>query len=247
MKNLTRILLPFLLFISVKAEDGHQLWLRNQTAKPVKIVCSKQSATLNIARREIEQGWLGNPRAEVALTVQYDKSIKGDGYRLNASGVQANTDLGILYGVYELLRRQRTGQPVQALISNPSYELRLLNHWDNLNGTIERGYAGHSIFWRDEKGSLTVTEQDRILWQEYARANASIGINGAVLNNVNSSPRMLAGETLKKVKAIADILRPYGMRIYLAVNFSSPAVLGGLKSSDPFDREVIKWLSLIHI
>jgi len=241
MKNLTRILLPFLLFISVKAEDGHQLWLRNQTAKPVKIVCSKQSATLNIARREIEQGWLGNPRAEVALTVQYDKSIKGDGYRLNASGVQANTDLGILYGVYELLRRQRTGQPVQALISNPSYELRLLNHWDNLNGTIERGYAGHSIFWRDEKGSLTVTEQDRILWQEYARVNASIGINGAVLNNVNSSPRMLAGETLKKVKAIADVLRPYGMRIYLAVNFSSPAVLGGLRSSDPFDKEVIKW------
>jgi alpha-glucuronidase len=241
MKNLTEIFLLFFLVISLKAEDGHQLWLRNQTAKPVKIVCSKQSATLNIARQEIEQGWQGNLGEEVALTVKYDKSIKGDGYKLDASGVQANTDLGILYGVYELLRRQRTGQPVQALISSPSYELRLLNHWDNLNGTIERGYAGHSIFWRDEKESLTVTEHDRILWQEYARANASIGINGAVLNNVNSSPRMLAGETLKKVKAIADVLRLYGMKTYLAVNFSSPAVLGGLKTSDPFDKEVIKW------
>lgn len=241
MKNLTEIFLLFFLVISLKAEDGHQLWLRNQAAKPVKIVCSKQSATLNIARQEIEQGWLGNLGAEVALTVKYDKSIKGDGYKLDASDVQANTDLGILYGVYELLRRQRTGQPVQALISSPSYELRLLNHWDNLNGTIERGYAGHSIFWRDEKESLTVTEQDRVLWKEYARANASIGINGAVLNNVNSSPRMLAGETLRKGKAIADVLRPYGMKTYLAVNFSSPAVLGGLKTSDPFDKEVIKW------
>jgi alpha-glucuronidase len=155
--------------------------------------------------------------------------------------VQANTDPGILYGVYELLRRQKTGQPVKNVISNPSYELRLLNHWDNLDGTIERGYAGHSIFWRNEKDSLTVTEQDRILWQEYARANASIGINGTVLNNVNSSPRILAAGTLHKVKAIADVLRPYGIRVYLSVNFSSPAVLGKLKTSDPSDKEVINW------
>ena len=241
MKNFTLLFLLFSLVVSIEAEDGHQLWLRNQTAKPVKIVCSRQSVTLDIARQELEQGWQGNPGAEVVLTVKYDKSIKGDGFILNPSGVQANTDLGVLYGVFDLLRRQKTGQSVKDITSNPSYELRLLDHWDNLDGTMERGYAGHSIFWRDEKDSLTVTEQDKILWREYAQANASIGINGAVLNNVNASPRMLAGKTLKKVKAIADVLRPYGMKTYLAVNFSSPAILGGLKTSDPFDKEVIKW------
>ena len=241
MKNFLLLFLLFSLVVSIEAEDGHQLWLRNQTAKPVKIVCSRQSVTLDIARQELEQGWQGNPGAEVVLTVKYDKSIKGDGFILNPSGVQANTDLGVLYGVFDLLRRQKTGQSVKDITSNPSYELRLLDHWDNLDGTMERGYAGHSIFWRDEKDSLTVTEQDKILWREYAQANASIGINGAVLNNVNASPRMLAGKTLKKVKAIADVLRPYGMKTYLAVNFSSPAILGGLKTSDPFDKEVIKW------
>ena len=241
MKNFLLLFLLFSLVVSIEAEDGHQLWLRNQTAKPVKIVCSRQSVTLDIARQELEQGWQGNPGAEVILTVKYDKSIKGDGFILNPSGVQANTDLGVLYGVFDLLRRQKTGQSVKDITSNPSYELRLLDHWDNLDGTMERGYAGHSIFWRDEKDSLTVTEQDKILWREYAQANASIGINGAVLNNVNASPRMLAGKTLKKVKAIADVLRPYGMKTYLAVNFSSPAILGGLKTSDPFDKEVIKW------
>ena len=241
MEKLKKVFLLFFLVSSLKAEDGHQLWLYNQTAKTVKIVCIKQSATLNIARQELEKGWQGNPGAEVVLTIRSDKSIKGDGYKFSASGVQANTELGILYGVYELLRCQKTGKPINTIISNPSYELRLLNHWDNLNGTIERGYAGNSIFWRNEKDSLTVTEQDKILWQEYARANASIGINGSVLNNVNSSPQMLAGKTLKKVKAISDVLRPYGIKTYLAVNFSSPTILGGLKTSDPFDKEVIEW------
>ncbi|MBN2425865.1 MAG: hypothetical protein JXR46_04860 [Calditrichaceae bacterium] len=241
MKKHKEIIILLFLIFSLEAEDGHQLWLRNQTIKHVKIVCSGHSATLNIARQELKQGWLGNAGEEVNLSIKYDKSIKGDGYKLDDSGVQANTDLGILYGVYELLRRQKSDQTAKDIISNPSYELRLLNHWDNLDGTIERGYAGYSIFWRNEKDSLTVTEQDKLLWQEYARANASIGINGAVLNNVNASPRMLAGENLKKVKAIADVLRPYGMKTYLSVNFSSPAVLGGLKTSDPLNKEVIKW------
>jgi alpha-glucuronidase len=241
MKNLTKMFLLFLLVISLKAEDGHQLWLRNHPAKPVKVICSKQSATLDIARQELEQGWQGNAGAEVVLTVMHDPSIRGDGYKLDTFSVQANSDLGILYGVYDLLRRQETGQPVKGVISNPSYELRLLNHWDNLDGTMERGYAGNSIFWPDEKDSMTVTEQDKLLWQEYARASASIGINGAVLNNVNASPRVLAHNTLTKVKAVADVLRPYGMKTYLAVNFSSPAVLGSLKTSDPLDKEVIEW------
>jgi alpha-glucuronidase len=231
----------FLSAFAAKAEDGHQLWLRGQSAHQVKVICSGNSATLNIARQELERGWQGKAGASVVLKIKSDKSLKEDGYRLTTEGVEASTELGILYGVYELLRCQRTGQPGRNEVSNPSYERRLLNHWDNLDGTIERGYAGLSIFWRNEKDYLTVTEQDKILWQEYARANASIGINGAVLNNVNSSPQMLAGKTLKKAKAIADVLRPYGMKTYLSVNFSSPMKLDGLKTSDPFDTEVIKW------
>ena len=163
MKTLKIVFLLIFIAISIKAENGHQLWLYNQIPKPVKIICSKQSETLNIARQELIQGWQGSPGEEIILTVKYDKAIEGDGYRLDASGVQANTDLGILYGVYELLRRQKAGQAVNAGTFNPSYKLRLLNHWDNLDGTIERGYAGNSIFWRDEKDSLTVTEQDKMI------------------------------------------------------------------------------------
>ena len=236
----------FFLFVSLfslEAENGHQLWLRNHPARPVKVVCSRQSATLSIARKELKQGWLGRAGAEVVLTVEDNPFIEGDGYRLGPSSVQALTDLGILYGVYDLLRRQETGQPVTGVISNPSYQLRLLNHWDNLDGTIERGYAGKSIFWRSGKDSLRLTEQDILLWQEYARANASIGINGAVLNNVNASPQVLSHDILVRAKAIADILRPYGIKTYLAVNFSSPALLGGLPTSDPLDAHVREWWS----
>jgi alpha-glucuronidase len=177
----------------------------------------------------------------VVLTVKPDKSIKGDGFKLTLNGVQANNDLGILYGVYELLRRQQTGENIKEETINPSYERRLLDHWDNLNGTIERGYAGHSIFWRHGTDSLSVTEKDRVIWREYARANASVGINGAVLNNVNASQLMLTTECLERVKAIAEILRPYGIKTYLSVKFSSPSLIGGLKTSDPLNPEVIKW------
>ena len=231
----------FLFSFTAKAEDGHQLWLRKQTVNPLKIVCPKQSATLTIAQQELKQGWQGKSGATITLTIKSDQSMKEDGYRLTAEGVEAGTELGILYGVYELLRCQRAGQPIRTEVSNPSYDRRLLNHWDNLNGTIERGYAGPSIFWREGKDSLTVTEKDKILWQEYARANASIGINGAVLNNVNASPKVLSTEYLKRVKAVADVLRPYGIKTYLSVNFSSPAILSGLKTSDPLDKEVVKW------
>jgi alpha-glucuronidase len=227
--------------LNVYAEDGHSLWLRSHSSVHVKVVCAKSTATLDIAKQELENSWQGKSGATIVLEIKSDSRMKKDGFRLGKGKIQANTELGILYGAYELLRRQQTGEKNTDEISNPSYELRLLNHWDNLNGTIERGYAGLSIFWRNEKDSLTVTEQDRKLWREYARANASIGINGAVLNNVNSSPHMLDTKTLKKVKSIADVLRPYGIKTYLSVNFSSPAVLGKLKTSDPLDKDVIRW------
>ena len=223
---------------SIRAEDGHDLWLRKFPANPVKVICKKRSPVLDIAIKELQQNWAGNPNSSINLRIVDDKQIKSDGFKIQAQSVHAATDLGILYGVYELLRRQRTGQALSVL-SNPTYQNRILNHWDNLDGSIERGYAGQSIFWRDK--DLSVTETDKRIWKEYARANASIGINGSVLNNVNASPKMLSSDNLKRLKAIADVLRPYGIKTYLSVNFSSPARLGGLKTSDPLDENVMNW------
>jgi len=231
------------MFVSfyLHAEDGHNLWLRGGSTGPVNVVCSESSETIDLAKQELHQCWQGKANASVVLTVKHDQSIKGDGYRLSPEGVQANTDLGILYGVYGLLRHRQTGEAVKEEVVNPSYERRILDHWDNLNGSVERGYAGRSLFWHNGKDSLAVTEKDKRLWQEYARANASIGINGAVLNNVNASPLVLTPGYLEKVKAIAAILRPYGVKTHLSVNFASPSVIGGLETSDPLDPEVKKW------
>lgn len=222
------------------AQDGHELWLGHKTAVPVNIVCARNSPTLTIAREELQQGWRGQPGTTVTLSVIKNKTIRTDGFRLTRNSVEANSDFGILYGVYELLRRQQTGEAIPDEICNPSYEIRILNHWDNPNGTIERGYAGKSIFWRADD-PFTVTDQDKLRWQEYARANASIGINGAVLNNVNASPQILTTDYIKRAQAIADVLRPYGVKTYLAINFSSPKIIGGLNTSDPLDPDVIKW------
>ena len=230
-----------LLSFNLQAEDGHDLWLRGKGTNSVNVICSKKSPTLSIAMQELRQGWQGKANEKIELVVKSDKAIKGDGFRIGKNRIQANTDIGILYGVYELMRWQQTGENIHEEVCNPSYERRILNHWDNLDGTIERGYAGSSIFWRKGKDSLTVTYTDKQLWQEYARANASIGINGSVLNNVNASPSILTADYLKKTKEIADVLRPYGIRTYLSVNFASPQVIGGLKTSDPLNSEVAQW------
>ena len=230
-----------LLSFNLQAEDGHDLWLRGKGTNSVNVICSKKSPTLSIAMQELQQGWQRNANEKIELVVKSDKAIKGDGFRIGKNRIQANTDIGILYGVYELMRWQQTGENIHEEVCNPSYERRILNHWDNLDGTIERGYAGSSIFWRKGKDSLTVTYTDKQLWQEYARANASIGINGSVLNNVNASPSILTADYLKKTKEIADVLRPYGIRTYLSVNFASPQVIGGLKTSDPLNSEVAQW------
>lgn len=222
------------------AQPGHGLWLSGSKGAPVTIVCRKSSPTLTIAREELSSGWQGEPGARVELVIKKEKPLKHDGFRLDGNTIEAGTDAGILYGVYALLRRQRTGESVMPGVCNPSYEVRMLDHWDNLNGTVERGYAGSSIFWR-ERDPFTITDGDRTLWREYARANASIGINGAVLDNVNASPKILTADYLARAKAIADVLRPYGIKAYLAVNFASPVLIGGLKTADPLDPGVIAW------
>ncbi len=223
-----------------RAQTGHELWLGEEKAAQVTVICAGKSPTLDIAREELQGGWRGEGGASVRLVIRKDKALKKDGFRLDESTIEANTDIGILYGVYDLLRRQRTGESLRAGVCNPSYDVRILDHWDNLNGTVERGYAGGSIFWR-KNDPFTVTEADKKLWREYARANASIGINSSVVDNVNASPLVLTADYLARVKAIADVLRPYGVKAYLAVNFASPMLTGGLKTADPLDPAVVAW------
>ncbi|HVF97311.1 MAG TPA: alpha-glucuronidase [Flavisolibacter sp.] len=240
MKKATILCLFIFSVACLCAQEFDQLWLRNTKTRPLTVNVTKASPMVAIAKQELQQGWQGDEGASIALTIVKDKAIKTGGFRLTKNGVEATTEAGLLYGVYDLLRRQATGQSTMVAVNNPSYQLRVLNHWDNLNGSIERGYAGGSIFWR-RNDPFTVTEKDKSRWLAYARANASVGINGSVLNNVNASPQMLTAEYIKRVKAIADVLRPYGITVYLSVNFSSPAVLGKLKNSDPLEPAVQKW------
>jgi len=240
MKSIITSIIFLFSIVFGNAQNGHELWLRPVKAKPVNIICKQNSPTLSIAKQELTDRWQGGKNATVTLTIKKDKALKNDGFRLGKNSVQANTDAGILYGVYELLRRQQTNEPINNEIFNPSYEVRILDHWDNLNGTVERGYAGNSIFWRKEN-PFVVTDYDKKLWQEYARANASIGINASVLDNVNASPLILSADYLNRAKQIANVLRPYGIKVYLAVNFASPSTLGKLKTADPLDKDVIEW------
>ena len=221
------------------AEDGSHLWLRLPANAHAEISAPRQSPTLNIAVEELQQAWKGAP---VRLVIQKDKQLQAEGFRIrhedNKITLTSPTETGLLYAAYHLLRMQETGQNVveAQTTENPAYNLRILNHWDNMDRTVERGYAGQSL-WNWEE--LPNTLSDR--YKEYARANASIGINGTVLNNVNASPKILSAEYLQKVKALADIFRPYGLRVYLSVNFASPMALDSLSTADPLDKEVIRW------
>ncbi len=241
MTKIGLLMLSFLVGTTVRAVNGNDLWLTTSNKGHVSVQSTLKTPMLQLAANELQNGWQGSDGATFRLTVKKDKLLKKDGFRIDATGIQANSESGILYGVFDLLRRQQTGASCNGVVSNPSYEFRILNHWDNLDGSIERGYAGRSIFWRGEGDQLQVTEADKQLWCKYARANASLGINGTVLNNVNASPHTLDAAHLKRASAIADELRPYGIKIYLSINFSSPASLGKLKTSDPLNPEVVAW------
>src|SRR4029078_13000407 len=152
--------------------------------------------------------------------------------------ITGNSDVGALYGVFHFLRLLQTQQNIDQLriISTPKIQLRILNHWDNLNRSVERGYAGLSIWnWHTLPGYI---DQRYI---DYARANASIGINGTVLTNVNSNAMILTKEYLEKVAALANVFRPFGIRVYLTARFSAPIEIGKLKTADPLDTAVRNW------
>lgn len=243
MRYLRLNILFFLIFpLLVFAEDGSQLWLRFPSKNGIssdQIIFKGSSPTLNIARKELSSHWHG--QAVELRTENKDKNLK-DGYRIVSTPekivISAGKEIGLLYGVYHILRLQQTKADLSHLntVEKPSYDVRVLNHWDNLDGSIERGYAGRSLWkWEDLPGKVSPR------YEEYARANASVGINSVVLNNVNASPNMLREDYLKKVKLLADIFRPYGIKVYLSVNFASPKVLGGLQNSDPLNKDVQKW------
>ena len=186
--------------------------------------------------------WLpeGDPKVNAEVVVDESLDLINDGFMIKDTPegrkIMAKTEIGALYGTYALQRLERTGKAGGTLDirEEPSYERRILNHWDNLDNTVERGYAGWSIWHWGEPVPVE-------LIKEYSRLNASIGINGSVLNNVNATPEMLSREKLERVAEIADIMRPYGIHVYLSVNFSSPAELGGLETSDPLVPEVRQW------
>jgi alpha-glucuronidase len=178
------------------------------------------------------------------IIVNYD-SLGKEGFSVitfnktkNITLITANTEIGCLYGVFHFLRLLQTHQSIQALniISIPKIQNRILNHWDNLNRHVERGYAGLSIFnWH------TLPDYIDQRYIDYARANASIGINGTVLTNVNANALVLTKEYLLKVKALADGFRPYGLKVYLTARFSAPIEIGGLKTADPLNDTVRLW------
>ncbi|MDR0547078.1 MAG: alpha-glucuronidase, partial [Dysgonamonadaceae bacterium] len=222
-KKSALLILFFLLVLPTHAENGSRLWL-----------------PADVALHELQTQWKGAP-VELKLQTIEGKAI--DSYIITENQnqgitIQAATEAGLLYGAYHLLRLQQTeNQAIKfPIIEIPDCDIRILNHWDNLDGSIERGYAGKSLWKWDELPNKISPR-----YQEYARANASIGINGTVLNNVNASPQFLQTEMLEKIKVLAGIFRPYGIKIYLSVNFSSPAIIGGLKTSDPLDKDVQQW------
>ena len=230
MRKLTLLILTMVFVQITKAEDGHQLWLRYQPVNKAKVTGPEC-----LAADKLRTYFLGEN-----ATLVLDPSMKEDAYQIKGSTVTAKNEIGLLYGAYALLRGEQG-------YSAPYFNLRILNHWDNLDGSIERGYAGRSIFWDLENGQPKAVNTPLI--EEYASANASIGINGTVLNNVNASPKMLSAIYINKVKEYADILRPYGIKVYLSVNFASPmsvpmkGINNGkvLKTADPLNPTVKAW------
>ncbi len=247
-----------------RAEDGYDLWLRYHVpaAAPTRsiptIEARGDTPTLRVAAEELRRGagLFGTSTPPILLATANDRDVAAlrlpltalgdEGYRVGQVTlgsrrvllVTANTDRGVLYGSFALLRHLQTGGSLDriALTSSPRVKLRVLNHWDNLDGVVERGYAGVSLWdW------WTLPDFRDPRYTDYARANASIGINGTVLNNVNAKADSLTAPYIAKAAALADVFRPYGIKVYLSARFSAPIEIGGLKTADPLDPQVAAW------
>ncbi len=222
--------------------NGGSLWFQQRHKSErdaAQVNISDTTLTLKIARRELKDF---NLTEKVELQLIVDSVLGRDGYQILTNGktsvkIQGQTDIALLYGVYDILRQQNTDATmIKAHREIPAYDYRMLNHWDNLDGTVERGFAGKSIWEWD-----VMTPEVFQHYKDYARANASVGINAVVINNVNASPDILSVNYLPKVAKIADVLRPYGIKVFLSVNFSSPMALSGLANADPLNPSVCRW------
>lgn len=245
----------FVLFCGyVKADDGSRLWLRYDQLPSQRVAVQGQSATFDVIRRELVVAGIvvknsddasvviGLPQTSTLIRkLGWEPELQKlgpEGFRIrtirNVIVIASTTDIGTLYGTFHFLRLLQTDQPIDRLQidQRPALKLRLLNHWDNIDGSIERGYAGKSLW-------IGADDKQRLV--DYARANASIGINGSVLNNVNADSEFLTAKYLDRFAAIADVFRPYGIRVYLSPRFSAPIELGKLPTADPLDTSVIEW------
>ena len=249
------------------AETGYDLWLRyaplderNAASLPTSIYVMGESETLAVASGELATGLaaLSGHDVDVAGALDADGMIVlataeslpaipvPEGFLIRHAKlggrevvlIAGSDDVNVLYGVFGYLRHLQSGQSLTDLdiVSRPKIGLRVLNHWDNLDGSVERGYAGNSL-WDWHK----LPEYRDPRYADYARANASIGINGTVLNNVNANAQILTPTYLEKVAALADVFRPYGIRVYLSARFSAPVEIGGLETADPLEASVRKW------
>ncbi|WP_268796250.1 alpha-glucuronidase family glycosyl hydrolase, partial [Sphingomonas sp. Leaf412] len=239
------------------AEDGYDLWLRARAVPhaAASVTTAEADATIRLAAGELDRA-LGEKAGAVLIGTPANPAIAALNLPLAKAGdegfvirsivvdgkpvtvVAANRPVGALYGAFALIRRAATGAPMTGIdvTDSPRVKLRMLNHWDNLDGHVERGYAGQSIWdwWH-------LPDDRNPRYTDYARANASIGINGTVLNNVNAKADSLTAPYIAKAAAVADMLRPWGIRVYLSARFSAPIELGGLKTADPRDPAVAAW------
>lgn len=262
------IFLFFIISFFSMADDGSRLWLKYDLIKDQKQKLVYQKYTqfistntyhpiLQKATEELQSGFVGllgsktkivknsKQTGGIVLEVSNNQSLTSnlalDGFAIFSQKgnliISSKSEAGVLYGAFELLRRLQIGQSLnENIVSSPKIKIRMLNHWDNANGTVERGYAGSSI-WKWNELPFRIDPR----YIAYARANASVGINATSINNVNASSRFLTAEYLEKIKAVADVLRPFGIKVFISVNFRSPRTLGGLKTSDPLDSEVRNW------
>lgn len=268
--------------VSLRADDGYDLWLRYRTvgdpgklaeyrAAITQVVVEGNSSSLAAARDELQAGLRGlldrdlpvdtrrirsgaliaGTRASSRLIASLSlvaelRAVGREGYLIRTMTVRgkpaiviaANSDIGVLYGAFALLRQLQAQRSLKRVVvaSAPRVQLRMLDHWDNLDRSVERGYAGGSIW---EWSQLPAVVSPR--YRDYARANAAIGLNGTVLTNPNANARLLTPEYLRKAAALADAFRPYGIRVYLTARFSAPIEIGGLKTADPLDPVVQQW------
>ena len=270
---LTWIWVVCLLCPGLYADDGYGLWLKypalhnTRPANPRYVVLSGQSETLTLIKNEIRAALGDLPFSEQVhgdfalvvgtpmtspivrgMTASLDlKKLGGEGFTIQSRQVNgsvctilaANREIGLLYGTFSFLSLLERGHSPKDLNIRqvPKIRYRLLNHWDNPDGSVERGYAGRSLWF---------PEPDTNRLRDYARANASLGINGTVLNNVNADPILLTEESLQRIKTLADLFRPYGLRVYLSIRFSSPMSgdrggIGSVATADPLNPEVRLW------